>query len=743
VRKIGEISAEKMRVKEELDRIVTNDRRDINLVRQKVREKILINPEVELNTKLEKLLKEEYELEREENQIDFQSQLIEEGKKSNTPEFKRALEELMIQSDIKSLGFTEQEINNYHKVIQVKVILGDEIPQTDILGTLLSKQIILEREKLRSDIEKALSKNFDKNSPGFQNTLNARMIMEDRAILDGDDFKQRENEFQEKKRNNEEIDLTNGYYRFLQKEQELYDRMAEAKLKRDAEALNNAQNEPEVVEEEPEVVAEDPNAVVNEAAEPKPSGNRFTRFFSNLFKRKPKQEPVVAEPENIVVEEENKKENLTSETTVKDKELDEEAIKQQRLERERKKHEEEQKRLEEEKIKEEKKKREIEASENYRAEFAGKGLSPEIKNCTDPEKLGLYLKDEELVKDPVIRKHLEGRFRSHSTVQSLEGSRAIRQKNRPPAIKYKDGTILLRNKKKDVTKQTSLNGCWSAVLSDMLAHFGAEISQEQIRAYRPEVQEGHKKDTEALMNRLNSDARNEINDMADLIQRTIPNVAHHHMTLGANVDKNKAVLREKVTDALLNKNSPVALLYGNHYVSVVGIKGNTLIVQNPDPIYENKYQKLSINDLFEGCKDEKGEGSVVIDWLEDLTFKKDGTCKNINEQWKNMGIECNKREFKAGTDKNEFSHVRGNQYYDTSRIEDLIEETIYLPKMSFGKEKEIEKEKIKQEHQKMKEKGLTIDSTIQKQNENVNLDLTENEITDDELTINDLGRNSL
>ena len=122
----------------------------------------------------------------------------------------------MIQSDIKSLGFTEQEINNYHKVIQVKVILGDEIPQTDILGTLLSKQIILEREKLRSDIEKNLSRNFDKFSPDFQNTLNVRMIMEDRAILDGQDFTRHENEFKEKKRNNEEIDLTNGYYRFLQ-----------------------------------------------------------------------------------------------------------------------------------------------------------------------------------------------------------------------------------------------------------------------------------------------------------------------------------------------------------------------------------------------------------------------------------------------------------------------------------------------------------------------------------------------
>ena len=276
MRKISEISAEKMRVKENLDRVLANDSRDINLVRQKVREKILTNPQVELNNELEALLKKEYELEREENKVNFKLQLMEEGKKSNTPEFERALEELMIQSDINSLSYTDQQIDDYRKVIRVKVILGDEIPQTDILGTLLSKQIILERQKLRSDLERETSRHVDPNSPGFQNLIDVKMFIEDRVTLGGQEFKQRETEFQEKKKNNEEIDFTNGYYRFLQKEQELYDRIAEAKRKREAEALKNAPKEPEVV-------AEEPNAVVNEAAEPKPSGNRFTRFFTETI----------------------------------------------------------------------------------------------------------------------------------------------------------------------------------------------------------------------------------------------------------------------------------------------------------------------------------------------------------------------------------------------------------------------------------------------------------------------------
>lgn len=721
MRKISEISADKMRVKEDLDRIVTNDQRDINLVRQKVREKILTNQQVNLNNELEALLKKEYELEREENKVNFKLQLMEEGKKSNTPEFERALEALMVQSELNSLGYTEQQMNDYRKVIQVKAILGDEIPQTDILGTLLSKQVILEREKLRSDIEKELSRHFDKNNPDFQNTLNVRMIMEDRAVLDGQEFTQHENEFKEKKSNNEEIDLTNGYYRFLQKEQELYDRIAEAKRKREAEALKNAPKEPEVV-------AEEPNAVVNEAAEPKPSGNRFTRFFSNLFKRKPKQEPVVTEPVKTEVKEEPVKEETKEKET--EKEIEEEIKKQQEIEAQNKL-------LEEEREKEEKKKREEEQAHKYRVEFAGKELTPEIRNCGDPKILGEYLQNITNLK-PEVKEHLQARILANAKIQSLEESRAMIQKNRPPAIKYKDGTILLKNKKKDVPKQTTINGCWSAVLSDMLGHFGVDLTQEEIRAYRPELQSGKINEQNSLMDRLNSDSMNEINDMADLIQRTVPNVAHHHMSLGANKEENKAVLKETVTDALLNKNSPVAVLYGDHYVSIVGIKGDTLIVQNPSAAYDTKYQKLSIDDLFNGCNSKNGMGQVTIDWLEDLKFEKDGTCKNINDQWKSMGIDCKGREFGKGLGNNYDSHVRGYEFDDDSRIMNGIEETIYLPKMSFGREKDMMKAMVKEQQLESSKKETTTMQNIPQYEHKLVEDETEIAKDENELTLDEL-----
>jgi hypothetical protein len=215
------------------------------------------------------------------------------------------------------------------------------------------------------------------------------------------------------------------------------------------------------------------------------------------------------------------------------------------------------------------------------------------------------------------------------------------------------------------------------------------------------------------------------------------------MSLGANKDENKAVLKETVTDALLNKNSPVALLYGDHYVSIVGIKGDTLIVQNPSAAFDTKYQRLSIDDLFDRCNSANGMGQVTIDWLEDLKFNKDGTCKNINDQWKSMGIDCKGREFGEGLGNNYDSHVRGYEFDDDSRIMNGIEETIYLPKMSFGKEKDMMKATIKEQQiQSLNKETTTIQNNqhyVHKQIE----DETEIAKDENELTLDEFNRSML
>ena len=104
-----------------------------------------------------------------------------------------------------------------------------------------------------------------------------------------------------------------------------------------------------------------------------------------------------------------------------------------------------------------------------------------------------------------------------------------------------------------------------------------------------------------------------------------------------------------------------------------------------------KYQEISIDAVFNESA-MYGQYQIMIDWLEDLTFEKDGTCKNVTEQWKKMGIECKNGEFKASEGESYLSHVKGYAYTDTDRFDKGIEESIYMPKMSFEKEMEISKE---------------------------------------------------
>lgn len=333
----------------------------------------------------------------------------------------------------------------------------------------------------------------------------------------------------------------------------------------------------------------------------------------------------------------------------------------------------------------------LEAFRQYKVEFVGKKIDDSMKACNDPEKLREYLKDNSDLEEEV-KEHVEKRIGVIEKIKTYEKNRSLAQKDRQPCVKLNDGTIML-SKKKDVPKQTTQQGCWSAVLSDMLNHFGVDLSQQEVRGYRPDIHPD-KVNTESaknLVDRLNSDKRNEIYDMVDLIQRTVPNVAYHHMALDAFGQESKSVFKQKVEDSLLNQNSPVALLYKNHYVSIVGIRDNTIIVQDPNPKTKEKYQEISIDAVFNESA-QYGQYQIMIDWLEDLTFEKDGTCKNVTEQWKKMGIECKNGEFKASEGESYLSHVKGYAYTDTDRFDKGIEESIYMPKMSFEKEMEISKE---------------------------------------------------
>lgn len=686
--------------------------------RKVIRERVLRGEDAGIKDEIGLLLKKEYELEREEDLALLTVELIRQGKDPKSAEFQHEIDFRMARNDLAL--FDQNDIDNYRKTVRERASLGEPIAQADVAGQLLLKEFNAERAMDAVVMERSyIAQGYEKDSALLKKTMELKLLQMDMMNLDEAKTDRIRTDLREKWATGVPTKIDTSYEKLIHREYQLEQDIAAIEAAERERIQQEKIKQEEINRKIEEASAKEAERILREAGEDFTAKSKTagTQESERLFD---KVQKFLARTSNSP----EKKEAKTDEPTAKETQLPEQDLSKDTgnsvvKENEKKPLEESkeatakqpQMSVTEIRRKERQQQREEEQRHKYRVEFAGDELSPEMRGCGDTKKLAEYLKNATALSKEA-KEHLENRILANAKIQSYEESRAIKQKLRPPAVQYKDGTILLKNKKKDVPKMTTLNGCWSAVLSDMLAHFGVELTQEEVRAYRPDFTNapGTQKDAGMAIDRFNKDTFNEINDMADLIQRTVPNVAHHHMSLGVGREENKALFKESVSDALLNKNSPVAVLYGNHYLSIVGIKDNTLIVQNPSQDYNSKYQKLSIDDLFEGCKEGNSRGQVTIDWLEDLKFEKNGACKNINEKWKNMGIECDRREFKAAGEKPYMTHVRGNEYYDASRIEQGVDETIYLPKMSFGRERELAQVEIqKQQLQNVKDGILTLD----------------------------------
>ena len=361
-------------------------------------------------------------------------------------------------------------------------------------------------------------------------------------------------------------------------------------------------------------------------------------------------------------------------------------------------------------------------------EWASVDLKLGVNHLGDPVKIKKYMNDHPELTDIQVE-HLEERIAANEKIQKYQDTRSLDRKKRPPCIIDGNGKIML-DKKNHVPKQTSRNGCWSCVLSDMLSHFGVDLTQKEIRFYRPEFRPEfiNHKESKKMATRLSRDVPNELFDVADLVHRTVPNVAFHHMTLDTTAPDIKDKFLKKIEDILVNHNSPAAVWIKGHYRSIVGMEGDKLIVE--DSARSAQQLTYSVNELFRQC----GGGPMVVDWLEDLKFTKDGQCKNITEQDKTLGYDCNNGVF-ASNDLHHYSHIKGNQYMLDG---DGYGEIVYTPKMAFEKEMGLAFEDTKEEIdlKDAKEDNLSLDdsreNSAEKQaNTEPEVKLSKKEILDD------------
>ena len=239
-----------------------------------------------------------------------------------------------------------------------------------------------------------------------------------------------------------------------------------------------------------------------------------------------------------------------------------------------------------------------------------------------------------------------------------------------PEVTTKKGYTGLDSIRLD-SPQTSNNGCWACGMSLLLKSRGVSMSQEEIRAFRPDFQPGEEQqmgeDQRLLMD---SDSTNYLYNKADLLQKVLPNTAVTQVRLkplpdqfvvqGGNIfpkplsndvyamepaqaqrviDQYEADLRmakgkvrklfneqarkqmgDIIRKALTEDMSPLVLnTGGNHYVTITGISANGKKIRVEDSFrsQDNTTQYMSIDDLIEKNLGPEGNG-MTLTWLKDL-----------------------------------------------------------------------------------------------------------------------------
>ena len=209
--------------------------------------------------------------------------------------------------------------------------------------------------------------------------------------------------------------------------------------------------------------------------------------------------------------------------------------------------------------------------------------------------------------------------------------------------------------------QTSSNGCWSMAYSLLLKSRGVDLSQERIRAWRPdqtknpipaELQNVASK--ESAIYRMNVDGGNTISENPDLVTQVLPNTAlrsvkidplsYEILTLDGNPvtdqndkDKIKAnyikqasmMLSSTVSNAINKDHSPVAITYHGHFLTITGISEDGKSVRLEDTQQANPNDRTSIVSIESIVTDAMSERILPngenraptgfeLNWLHDL-----------------------------------------------------------------------------------------------------------------------------
>ena len=303
-------------------------------------------------------------------------------------------------------------------------------------------------------------------------------------------------------------------------------------------------------------------------------------------------------------------------------------------------------------------KRDIHGNPMYRVKNTMTHLTPGVISTGDLATLQSFRAEHEDELTQQEKAYLDVRIHTAQRVQELEeqAKKNIyegKETPRPTVHVDEQGFYGFSDVKLD-GPQTSNNGCWSTSLALMLGTRGVDLSQEEIRSFRPEYPEGVMPDADVTIT-ANRDGPNNPYANADLLLKVLPNSSMQQLQFNpirtseirangqpltkdeAEVvdvyfrDEMKRKLQEAFTKALVEDRSPVGLCLDGHFVTVTGIKDDGTIRfedsarGNPNEPYRSTktmtMDELVDNYLFDHYTKDgnfKQAGGLSLCWMKDL-----------------------------------------------------------------------------------------------------------------------------
>ncbi|MCR4717124.1 MAG: hypothetical protein K5656_08080 [Lachnospiraceae bacterium] len=194
--------------------------------------------------------------------------------------------------------------------------------------------------------------------------------------------------------------------------------------------------------------------------------------------------------------------------------------------------------------------------------------------------------------------------------------------------------------------QSNTNTCWSVSSLMLVKSRGHnDVNQLDIRGYRPlltEADRGSVVDNDELDICYNTPQPKNIMDMADGILKFAPNTMLHgvdielyskgteKMGISRETYLNNTVnfMKKRIINALKVDKSPVSLLIPGHYITITGIKGDTIKYKDSIP-HGNSVGHTYTMSLKEFVSKEFAKpigsrlGSIQLTWISDIKLAKD------------------------------------------------------------------------------------------------------------------------